>query len=100
MNPILLEEMAWSFAQLVARKGICIDTYADGEFSRFVPSARDRRACIAFALTREWVSLEEYGHRVYGQDFYKHGPKFFHEKRRRHEALHGIGSYPREDWEG
>jgi len=99
VNPILAEEMAWSFAQLVKRNGTALDEYLDREFARLLPKGSDRRACIAIALTREWVCLEDYGLKAYGRDYYIQGPAFEHEKRRRHESLHGIGSYPREEWE-
>ena len=99
MNPIVLEEMAWSFAHIIGTKGICIDEYADAQLSRLLPRAVDRRAVIAVALTKEWVALEDYGQRVYGRDYYILGPRYHAEKRARHEGAHGIGSYPREDWE-
>lgn len=94
-----LDEMAWSFAVLVARVGVCIDDFADKELGRLVPNGSDRRAVIALALLKGLVELEEYGGRVYGRDFYKTGPTFHRTKRDRHERLHGIGSAPREDWE-
>lgn len=99
MNPTELEEMAWTLANNVSRKGVALAEYHDDYLAKLFIKAKDRRAIFAFALMKGWVALEDYGAKAYGRDYYIVGPSFHKDKRDRYEKLHGIGSYPREDWE-
>jgi hypothetical protein len=96
---LVLEEMAWTVAMTVARSGVIIDDGLELRLTPLLPRGEDRRAAVALALLRGWIALEDYGHRTYGRDFYVVGDRFHRDKRARYEKLHGIGTYPREDWE-
>lgn len=92
MTPTILEAAAWGFAVRVTMNEPWHEDRADAELERLYPKARDRRALVAFALLKGWVVLGDGGR-------YEVGLALEPERRRRYEALHGIGRYPREDWQ-
>lgn len=94
MAPIVLDEMAYSFAAYVARSGFVLDVRADTHFATLLPSGADRRAAIAIALSRKWIATEE---RPNGRLMYVVCGAFWREKNARFERTHGIGSAPREE---
>lgn len=102
-DPLIIEELAWLFAFRVWRYEPLLESRADEEFCRLVASASLRRAVAGMALLRGWVRMDEMPPAAFGphagETFYTVGPTFHRDRRDRHERLHGIGSYPLEDWE-